>query len=231
MSFKSGRAYIIRWETPPGVSVVVLALGAIVYGAFVEQPSSLAKSLWIIALALLALAEILAISRTRDRQDAAYLKQMRELDQIRQTADSKHEAIMRLLLAINDPVESLKKRSLRLSESLLAFVYDRLQHIPKRQQQVSGGNWPSIFSAQWEGGFFGQAWEEMKQLNEYQNETVNNYADRFGKQVVQIRDEFARHGLIDEQLDLKLPAIKVSDDIRLIADHIGELADKLDAPH
>jgi hypothetical protein len=206
----------------------MLALAAALYGVFNEHSSELVKGLWVTAFGLLAAAEIGAIRREHIKQNAAYLEQMRTMDEMRQTANSKHEAVIRLLLAINDPVEGLKKRALQLSESLLAFVYDQLQHAPK-WQQPSLASWqpPSVFATAWEGGFQ-QAWQETQKMIEYQKNTLSMYADRFSKRVGQIRDELSKQGLTDDQLDLTLSAPKSPQDIRLIAERIGGLAEKLE---
>jgi hypothetical protein len=233
MFLKSIWNRIIRWEAPPGVSVAMLALGAVLYSAIVEQPSFREKILWIAAFALFTVAEILAISRAQIRQNADYLEQIRQLNQIQQTADSKHEAIIRSILALNDPVDSLKKKAVQLSQSILEFVYGRFQHTPKRQQSLLGSSWlaPHLTSASpWQSGFWGQAFEETNQINQYQAETLGIYSKMFHKQVIQTKNEFAERGLIDDDLNSKLIAIKLPDDIRFIADRIGELADKLIVP-
>jgi hypothetical protein len=216
-----------RWEPPPGVSIAMLGLGAVLYGALADKPRPLVKGLWIGAFSLFVAAEIAVLYKERAKQTKAYLEQMQSIEDLRQTADAKLTAMLRLLSAINDPAEGLKRRALQFSESLLAFVYDRLQHSPKQQATFAysgASNRPAnnIFTNVWEGGVFGQAWEEITQVNKYQAETLEMYADRFSKNVGQIRNEFSEHGLTDQQLDSTRSAVKGPQDIRLIAERIGD---------
>jgi len=216
---------------PPGAFIAVLALVAILYG-FIQQPSAYLRVIFIAVCGLLAFAEIFVAYWARAKQDRAYVEQTRRIDDMRQAADLHHEAMLRRLLAINEPAEGLKKRALQFSESLLAFLYDRLQHAPKERPYyaASGGNWPPQASLRnlWEGAFEG-TFEAMKQAQAYETDTLQMYAHRFGKQVYGLREEFLKHGLTDQQLDSAYLAVKGPQDIRLIAERIGNLAEQLEA--
>src|ERR1700722_17766212 len=122
-----------RLEPPPGISVALLAMATVLYGAFADHPIPFVQSLWMGAFSLFLAAEIRVVYKERAKQDRAHERQIESIENLRQTADSRLAAMVRLLSAINDPAEGLKKRALQLSESILAFVYERQTNVPRLQ--------------------------------------------------------------------------------------------------
>lgn len=225
----------------PGVPITMFAIISVAYTVLVERPSLTVKTAYIFSACLLAGVEIIAIYRERDRQNKDYLEmqerqnqthlqQMQAIGEMQQTAESKHDAVVRLLLAGNDPAEGLKKRALELSESLLNFVYERMQHAPKQPlyYMMGGSNWPNPRNApNLVAVNFQQEMQEMMEETTYRANTTQMFKDRFSKQIVQIKNEFSTRGLVDKQLEAACSAVSYAT-LRIIAERLGVLAEQLE---
>src|ERR1039457_2590256 len=101
-------------------------------------------------------------------------------------------ATMRLILAANDPVNSLKTRTLHLSERIIDFVYHRMENAPTpeppKSMPLSSLMTPrtayGIDTDPWEQ--FAQAAESSRKIAEYENQTAVIYIGRFSQLVEDI---------------------------------------------
>jgi len=216
-----------KW--PPGICISVLALAAAIFP--ITTPSELTaidKAKWIAGFGFLLVLELVIIFKERRAQDRSYIEQMTRLDGLRQASEAHNTAVMRQFMAMNDPVDSLKKRALDLSELILDFIYARIQRKPEEPL-----GYPYIMLEEDLHTYLQKSNErsaaQFRSFN-YSEETRKLYLRRFQDKAVAIRDEFARHNLISEGLNSALDSASrglVGDDlIRFIGEQIGNLAEK-----
>ncbi len=117
---------------------------------------------------------------------------------------------------------SLKDRALKLSESLLSFIYERINS--RRPFEITINLIPGVAQNVQEEMLRSPEW---KRFEAYEKNTVEEYNVRFSKKVMEIRDEIATIGFPEGQLSFLYHDPKNSEDIRLIGQRIGELADKI----
>jgi hypothetical protein len=67
----------------------------------------------------------------------------------------------------------------------------------------------------------------MNEITKYQQETVNQYHQRFGEQVVRLRNELAKKKRTNAQLDEMYREPSSPLEVRRIAEHLDALAQTL----
>ena len=225
-----------KW--PPGACIAGLALSAAIFP--VVTPSALTpldKAMWIFGFGFLSALELVIIFKERRRQDrvfaadqarrdAAHFEQMTNLQELRQASEGLNNAVMRQFMAMNDPIGSLKRRAIDLSESILDFAYSRIQGKPPeptiRYMYLSEPlPWERFYQDQ------SEQFEAQRKASDYSRETWEMFQGRFKQRVVNIRDEFASENLIDPALEKALsPLLYTSTEntIRIIGERLGFLA-------
>ena len=105
-------------------------------------------------------------------------------------------------------IPGLKSRAFSLSSQIGHFLVDRRSNEPPLPKM--------------------DRWEEYTdKLISYSKDTVSQYSSQFAPQVTVIRNEFARKGLRDKELDKYYEYPKNPMEIRIIAEHIQALAEQI----
>jgi hypothetical protein len=223
---------------PPGVAVVMLGMAAAAYTLIPsEWPNTpAARALWISAFCVLGVAEILAIFRERSNQNkdfalerdlnqSRFERTMERFEQIRRASESHNQSLLRLMQTINDPAQSLKKKALELSESILDFVYLRIQGQPQE-----GPPMPLAAFARPKG--LGQSFiptPTFSMYMKYDRDTLLHYGERFSVKVAAILEELAKHGFVDDVLDKRSKDLRYASDIMTIGERLGKLAERIES--
>ena len=226
-----------KW--PPGICISMLAGAAAVFP--IVTPSELTpidKAKWIAGLGFLLVLELVIIFKERRRQDrefaedqakrdAAHFEQIKNLQELRQASDGHNSAVMRQFMAMNDPIGSLKRRAIDLSESILDFAYSRIQGKPS--EPTYSYTYPGL--QEWDSFYQDQSkiFEDQRKAAEYSRETWDMYQGRFYAKAVNIRDEFAKENLADDALNRALSQVlytTVENTVRVVGERLGFLADK-----
>ncbi len=200
---------------PPGVAIGMLGLIAILTTLFPPQKRS-AKLLIIVVCAGLTVAEIAVITHHRRIAEREYEREMKgvleHFTQIEATLGARQLALARVEATRSLPANSLKKLAFGLSSEVLQFLVNR---------QVGPGYCQT-------GSGEGSSRDEAT-MNEgsCERETVKMYSSTFGSRVAAIRNALAKKGLTDQELDGEYEAPVNTNSIRLIAERIGTLAEKL----
>ena len=233
----------LLWQKwPPGICIAGLAGAAAVFP--IVTPSELTpidKTKWIAGLGFLLVLELVIIFKERRRQDREFaedqakrvcsrtFEQIKNLQELRQASDGHNSAVMRQFMAINDPIDSLKRRAIDLSESILDFAYSRIQGKPSEPAYAytySGlQDWDTFYQSQ------SKIFEEQRKATEYSRETWDMYKGRFYGRAVNIRDEFAKENLTDDALNNALSQFlytTVENTVRVVGERLGFLAEKCD---
>lgn len=227
-----------KW--PPGVCISALALAAAIFP--IVTPTELTpidKAKWIAGLGFLLVLEFVIIFKERKRQDqefaedqakrdAAHFEQMKNLQELRQASEGHNVAVMRQFMSMNDPVGSLKRRAIDLSESILDFAYSRIQGKPPeptlRFMYLSEPQpWQTFYQSQ------SEQFEAQRKASDYSRETWEMFQGRFNQRAEKMRDEFARENLTDPALDRALAPIlytSTENTIRIIGERLGFLAEQ-----
>jgi len=223
---------LIWKKLPPGVFIAVLGFMAALY-ALIPTITAREKALWVLCFFLLMVLEITVLYRERNRHDKEMVQSQAEstqrftesmcrFEQLLKASDSHAIALMRLQQVINDPADSLKKRALQLSESILDFIYGRMQDVPplpnvKTFLSTGRLDWKNILTQS----------PEYAKMAGYEKATMDFYKARFLEKVVSMRHELHKQGLVDEQLEQFYSDPKESGYIRIIGERIGALAEQL----
>lgn len=220
----------LRFIAGPGWAVAFMGFLAAAYTALPsEMPlPGWARGLLIFGFFALLVAELMAITRERNKHEAEsaadrkstqdrFEQTMERFKAVQQIADSHQQSIVRLMNAFNDPAAGLKRRALELSERLLDFIYDRIQNLPPLPR-VLITTFRNLDDT-----------PEMQELAKYEHNTMAVYNTRFAAKVKAIRDEFAAQGLIDEPLESLYDDVQESGYIRIIGERIGVLAEQITA--
>ncbi|MDR3575469.1 MAG: hypothetical protein P4L50_16535 [Anaerolineaceae bacterium] len=212
------------WSLPSGFLIAILA-----FVVFIPTiiPSELFKP-WVKALVsvislLLVAGELSVLTHNQDQavsdrkaQDEVHKQEIGSLLQ--------HFSFIEGLLTAENHVnalkvqntntvspESLKSRSLDLSDKILQFLVNR---------QVAPGFGQGGFG---EGGFGGTD----TTTDTYQKQTIEMFTITFQNRVTAIRDALAKQGLTDKQLDTEYRTPGNVYAIKTIAERIAALAEKL----
>ena len=190
-----------------------MALLAAYYAIFVTPPLSRGEKVaWILGLFALFVLELTVIVKERARQDREYVVQlkgieesrvahMKGIEDLRSVAESRTAIFMQLAMSVNDPVNSLKGRALRLSEQILEFVYHRLEKqptveppYPKTVSMASllGPRLPASYATGYE--LFERMNQQTQEALAYNNETIEIYRGRFERPLRQLCDEMIKSG-------------------------------------
>ena len=218
-----------RW--PPGLAVAMLGLLAALFPLIASgDMSTRERFFWAAGFASLVILESRAILKERAKTERATAEQMRSLEGLRAAADANHTAVIRLLIDRFTPVDDLKTRALTLSESILDFVYQRLQNAPRQPIDLFSyerHNRTLIFDP-----VFDQTRERSATV-EYEVETTRLYRERFGEKARVVVAEMAARGLSDEVLDglLATPLYfsQITSMVRDVGERIGQLAERITA--
>lgn len=191
------------------------------------------------AFCTLGAAEIWAIYRERRRQNrefandrelsqARFEQTMERFEQVNQLSNAHGRVLVSLMENINDPAESLKNRALHLSESILNLLSDRIQLAPV-VKRMSGGLLGVVGCFRTTDNFQEtvEFQNSLEQLMRYHAETVVIFGTRFSARVNEIKEELAHSGLSDVTLDSVYLHPANIQQIQVIGEHIGTLADKV----
>lgn len=232
------RAVWIWW--PPGLCIAVLALLAAIFPLFSSAVLSRhEKAGWtagFLALMVLEMAVIIKerkqqnsqYAADRERQNRTHLEQLSQIENMRSTSDAHNTAMMRLLLAANDPAAGLKRRALELSESILDFAFGRIQQRPHK---------PAMPFSLTIGQNFQEGWERIQkeqevdaQIRNFDAETVRLFQARYMDRVRRLMDELTAQGYADENLARYVANIGAFGEdadarIRIIGERLGTLGE------
>ena len=224
----------VVWEKwPPGVCIAALALDAAIFPIVTpSELTSVDKAKWMTGLGFLLVLELVIIFKERrsqdrayaadrERQDKAHIEQLRQIEEMRAASDSRTASMIRLAMAINDPVEGLKKRALQLSDSILEFIYSRMQAAPPEEPMFVSYNLIQTEST------FPLINSYVNKSLAYQADTVKFYESRFPEKVGSILAEFAEKEVVDDWLNGLCATAKSDWSIRMIGERIGALAELL----
>ena len=104
--------------------------------------------------------------------------------------------------------EDLKVRAKNLSKEILEFIADR---------ERSGFRLPRK-----------ETWDlDTELMIREHTETMSQYSTKFGSRVIAVRDELAKNGLKDKELDSFYEHPTNAIGIRIVGERIGALAEKL----
>jgi ferritin-like metal-binding protein YciE len=220
---------------------------------FIQQPTVREKAIWILAVCLLAALEIVVIYRERNRQDAEaaalresaeqrFRETLKHFDELRVIHESHSDSLLRLMRSMNDPIHGLKRRAHELSDRIIRFAQERLEHsyytpslpIPKhsKETQAQAQTFSQMFSSLLEPKMVKKptALESYREIaRDYELETLFNYRKLFLKEVEGIRNELSQKGLSEPELDASYKDPPDSSYIRKIGDWIGALGDRVTA--
>jgi hypothetical protein len=235
-----------RW--PAGACVAAMGLLAAYYAIFVTPPiSGKEKAGWIAALFGLFFLELLVIVKERSRQNREYVAQLEgieetrtahlaSIEELRAVSESRTAAMMRLLISANDPVNSVKARSLRLSEQILEFVFHRLEAQPQPDPSPLKGRVVPLSSllGPMPVGFgptydpFERIPKETREILAYNAETIEIYKGRFVRSVRDVCDGMIQAGIKGAQHDWLYRARDVVPstlvEMKAVAEGIGQIA-------
>jgi len=111
---------------------------------------------------------------------------------------------------------SVKDRAMRLSATLVDWIYNHLENEPHFSSSV----FSEIPSSEYQ--------KITAESRKYEEDTVYLYVERFGQRVKSIRREFAEHGIVDTLLDSACDQkVVVAETIRVIGRRIQELAEEM----
>jgi hypothetical protein len=202
---------------PPGIAIALLGIVAALIAIFPIPPTKK----WLQALAFgvciaLVVVEMRAIVSDRKSADAQHLKdlaeQARAFSSLQILVIQSQQATLAALRVQGLPVTSIKKRALDLSNEILRFLVSR-------EVQPGYG----------QGGYGQGAYGGATQVQGlvYELETIRMFKSSFGKRVVDIHDALQSEGLTDPELDAAYKSPVDSYSIRVIAERIGSLAERL----
>jgi hypothetical protein len=204
------------YRFPAGVSIAMMGLLAAAYPIFAPDPiPPREKAVWVACFFALMCLEIVVIFKERGRQDQSFLAQIAKLDEIRSAYDAHSVALERLRRSVKSG--SLRDRALRLSESLLEFVHDRLENQPTML-----GTWLNRTKSR-AAGVLGSGNDVLR----YHQETLSIYLERFSWNVLGVIEDFENHEIVDENLRNAANSPANTGDIFFIGQRIGELAEDI----
>jgi hypothetical protein len=244
------RPILFVWRKwPAGACVAAMGLLAAYYAIFVTPPlSGKEKAGWIVGLFVLFVLEISVIFKERARQDREQLEQIAKIEawrssqdkifqEFRAASESRTGAILRLLVASNDPATGLKSRTLHLSERIIDFVYRRMENAPKSEPYKPPKTvlLSSLMTPKTAYDVDNDPWEQLMQtaessrkIAEYENQTVVIYIKQFRDQVEDILIELESSGVKNSLLSQAqgfVPTCNV--DILTIGEGLGRFAGEL----
>jgi hypothetical protein len=202
------------WMLPPGAAIAMLAVVAsLITLVPFEKLKSYRPIILFIILILFAI-EISVLAHSRKGQDASHEKEMANLLQhfsfVEQSLNDLRINAVRAQ-TVNVSSDSLKKRTLGLSDEILHFLVNR---------QIAPGYGQGGYG---EGGYGGTLTGDQQ----YQKETVAMYTGVFQPRVAAIHDALEKQGLRDSQLDSEFRNPVNAYSVRAIAERLGALAEKL----
>ncbi|MFZ0912216.1 MAG: hypothetical protein WBQ76_16255 [Candidatus Korobacteraceae bacterium] len=220
------------------------------YAIFATPPLSRGEKLaWTAGIFFLFALEIFVIFKERAKQDREHEEQIRRIEEtrtvqlksieeLRTASESRTTAMMRLALSVNDPINSLKARALRLSEQILDFVYRRMENRPQSSSTPYGTMPLSslMFSggtAEGRGGYLAvnDSLRDIQRSTAYTAETNEIYQRRFSNQVRDICGEMMQNEIrteLREWLTNVRGLVPTNlEDMRSIAEGIGQVAGEL----
>ena len=166
------------------------------------------RAVYAIACALTGGGYLLARRFERGRDQRTWEEVLKNLAELPKVTASAVMAQSRLSAISTAPVpNSLKQRTLTLSDEILRFLVDR------------GAHDPSLEPATWH--------RDTRAMIAYMGETMATYSLRFGARVIAAHNELAITGLTDPELDRFYARPTNPLGIRVVAERIGALAQQL----
>ena len=210
----------MRW-LPPGVSIAVLGLLAVLVPFLRPEQSREEKAIWTAIFFALVVLEIVVIYRERGKHDRDLLNDRRDASnrfdqtiarfgelQATITASAVAVANVRAADAAGVSLTSLKHRSLALADDILRFLVVRQAGDPPLPR-------PETFEA------------DRDAMVNYFQETMALFSQRFGSKVIAIRNQLAKAGFTDPELDRLYDSPTNPLGIRAVGERIGALAEQL----
>ncbi len=206
----------MRWPPPPGFWICVLGFLAaavtVLPAATAQDLTPLQRSGVVGVFFVLMLLEMRALYRDRGRQDTNFATILDNFQEINRTLTAAFvaEGKVRVAEAAGVTAASLKHRALALSDEILRFLVNRQAHEPPLLVEAT----PAVRF-------------DTAALVRYSGETRARYSQQFASKVIAARDELARQGLTDPELDSFYQDPTNPIGIRIVAERLGALAERL----
>jgi len=199
-----------KWTPPPEVGVLILGALAFLVPTLAEPMSPREKAIWSGVFFVVAYVEIVAIKRDRQKQREQFERIQGRFTELQTVIVAEMRTRVRLdaATAAHVPEASLKRRGLTLSDEILRFLLDRQRDAVPLPRM---GTWEQDAGA----------------MIAYSEGTMALYSQRFGARVIAMRNELADAGLTDPELDqfYEHPTNPIG--IRIVAERLGALAERL----
>jgi hypothetical protein len=211
---------VFGWDIPPGPAVVILAVVAAVLPLVRGEMSAKEKAVWTLAFFAVAVVEIVALKRDREKSQHQFTEQqaqrtaefrqvMDRFTELQATTLSAIQSANRLAAAPQFPAANLKRRALALADEIMRFLVDREKDAPWQQgPEVAVHTDPAV-------------------IVNWMNSIVLDYQQKFAAQVQEIRDELLQAGHTSERLDRFARTAINPRSIRIVAEELGALAEKV----
>jgi len=161
-----------------------------------------------VILVLLGIAAVSALRREREESQRQYGDVVQRLDELKNLPPAKASSEDRLQAIAAIPLTSLKHKAISLSDDILRFLVVR-----------QAGEPPLPRPATWH--------EDADAMTRYSGETRNVYSQKFGSKVIATYNMLSDAGLRDSELDrfYEHPTNPIG--MRIVAERIGALAERL----